>query len=252
MSAEPRQRVALITCDVLRDEFAALTATRPHVVHVELMQQGLHNTPQILQQTLRDTVRALEQKINCAAIVLGYGLCSRGIENVSTQRALLVVPRAHDCITLLLGSKERYARYVAEHPGCYWYSPGWNRCHTPPGPERYEKLREQYAQKYDPDDVDFLMENEQHWFKAYNRATYVDIGIGATPQDIAYTQRCAQWLGWDFDRQQGDPALLCELLDGPWHAERFLVLQPGQTATMTADESVIRAIGLPDQRTIPV
>jgi len=36
-----------------------------------------------------------------------------------------VVPRAHDCITLLLGSKERYAKLFGERPGTYWYSAGW-------------------------------------------------------------------------------------------------------------------------------
>ena len=50
---------------------------------------------------------------------------SRGVH---AQRCRIAITRAHDCITLLLGSKERYAEYVAQHPGTYWYSAGWNRC----------------------------------------------------------------------------------------------------------------------------
>ena len=37
----------------------------------------------------------------------------------------LVVPRAHDCITLFLGSKERYLDYFQTHPGVYFKTSGW-------------------------------------------------------------------------------------------------------------------------------
>jgi hypothetical protein len=37
----------------------------------------------------------------------------------------MVVPRAHDCIALLLGSREKYAVYFDAHPGTFYQSPGW-------------------------------------------------------------------------------------------------------------------------------
>jgi len=84
------------------------------------------------------------------------------------------------------------------------------------------------------------MESEQAWFKSYSQATYVDIGVGVTEKDIEYTKGCAEWLNWSFDHQHGDPLLIRELLTGPWDDERFLVLEPGETLKMTADENVIR------------
>jgi hypothetical protein len=33
-----------------------------------------------------------------------------------------VLPRAHDCVTVLLGSRERYTREHAAAPATYWYS----------------------------------------------------------------------------------------------------------------------------------
>lgn len=157
------------------------------------------------------------------------------------KRCKLVVPRAHDCITLLLGSKERYAAYVAEHPGTYWYSPGWNKHHVPPGPKRYETLHSAYVEKYGEDNADYLMNCEQNWFKTYNRATYVHLSIGATDADKAYTRFCADWLDWAYDEQAGDPALLRALILGEWDSERFLVLEPGQTLRMTSDERIIES-----------
>ena len=237
-------RVAVITCAVLDVEVETFKREAPNVVHVELLEQGLHNEPDKLRRELQAAVERVEARPEVDVIVLGYGLCSRGSEGVFTKRCRMVIARAHDCITLLLGSKERYAEYVAKHPGTYWYSPGWNK-HTPmPGKERYELLRREYVEKYGEDNADFLMESEQHWFKTYDTAAFVHLGAGDVEKELSYTKSCANWLGWKCDLQHGDPALLKALLTGPWDAERFLVLQPGQTFRMTADERVIEAIPL--------
>jgi hypothetical protein len=210
------------------------------------MEQGLHNDPAKLRQHVQMKIDELETRHpQLNAIALVYGLCSRGTEGLVTRRCKLVIARAHDCITHLLGDRQRYAEYVRQHPGTYWYSPGWNKHHIPPGQERYEKLLAKYVEKYGQDNAEFLMESEQHWFSTYNRAAYMHLTIGATEGDIGYTQRCADWLKWGFDIQQGDPALLIALVRGQWDDERFLVLEPGQTLRMTADDRVVEAVPAP-------
>jgi hypothetical protein len=230
---------AVITCAVLEAEIRHFARPMPHILHIEVLEQGLHNEPPKLRQRLQETIDRVETQTRAEAIVLGYGLCSRGIEGIATRRCRLAIARAHDCITHLLGDKDRYARYVAEHPGTYWYSVGWNRHHLPPGEQRYRTLYEQYLQKFGPDNAQYLMEAEQQWFNSYSRAAYVDLGVETTPQDVEYTQRCAAWLKWTYDYQRGDPALLIDLLAGNWDEARFVVLEPGQTVRMTADQRVI-------------
>lgn len=236
-------RVGLIYCAVLEDEIEHFAAACPSVVATEKLAQGLHNDPPRLRVEAQRAVDALEAAHELDAIALGYGLCSRGTEGVAAKRAKLVVPRAHDCITLLLGSKERYGEYAKQFPGTYWYSGGWNRHHIPPGPERAEKLRAQYVEKYGEEDADFLMESEQHWMQTYERATFVATDVSAAPKDIDYTADCAKWLGWNFDVQRGDLGLIRALVEGPWDDDRFLVLEPGQSLRMTFDERVIEAAG---------
>ncbi len=236
-------KVAVITCAVLELEMDFLASQCPNVVAVHKLEQGLHNDPPLLRKRLQQAVDEVEAAVvDAEVIVLGYGLCSRGSEEVSTRRCRLVIARAHDCITLLLGSREQYASYMAAHPGTYWYSPGWNKHHTPPGSERHRRLLEQYTAKFGLEDAEFLMESEQAWFTTYDRATYVDLSIGATDEDKQYTRDCADWLKWGYDEQRGDPSLMLELLRGPWHEDRFLVLEPGQQLRMTADERIIEAI----------
>ncbi len=230
---------AVITCAVLELEIEHIAANLPHLRHVECLEQGLHNDPPRLKRELQSAIGRIEQQLPVEAIVLGYGLCSRGTEGVRANRCRLVIPRAHDCITLLLGCKTRYAEYVKKHPGTYWYSPGWNKHHTPPGQGRYEKLYCQYCEKYGEDNARYLMETEQNWFSTYDRATFVDLGVGDIGSGIDFTRQCADWLGWNFDRQQGDPELLQSLLEGRWDEERFVVVPPGQSFRMTGDPRVI-------------
>ena len=235
--------IAVVYCAVLEDEIETFAKGNPNLVHLEKLPQGLHNEPNNLRIKLQAVVDRIEAEFpEVETIVAGYGLCSRGTEGVSTKRCRFVIPRAHDCITLLLGSKERYAEYVREHPGTYWYSPGWNRHHIPPGKERYDTLRAQYVEKFGEEDADYLMEEEQHWFSTYDRATFVDLRVLPSDQDQTFTQNCATWLGWNYDRQVGNPALIQALLSGDWNDDQFVILNPGQAFRMTIDERVIEVI----------
>jgi len=233
---------AIIACAVMETEVEQMIRDATHIVANRTLEQGLHDEPDRLRTELQAAVDQIERETDAQVIVLVYGLCSRGIEGVFTRRCRMIITRAHDCITLLLGSRQRYADYVEQYPGTYWYSPGWNRHHTPPGPDRYNKLRAKYVEQFGEDNADYLMETEQHWFSTYSRATYVHLTIGATDADRQYTRDCADWLNWSYDEQQGDPALLHDLLHGRWAEDDYLTLEPGQTFALTADERVIEAV----------
>ena len=150
-----------------------------------------------------------------------------------------MIPRAHDCITLFLGSKERYRDVVGEHPGTYFYSPGWIRGRRVPGPDREKWLRELYADKYDEEDMDDLIEADRESYAHTDRACYVDLTGDTQAED--YCRNCAKWLGWEFVRLPGDPALLRQLLTGPWPEDRFLTLRPGEHIELDPGPDIIRA-----------
>lgn len=241
---DSKPRTAVITCSVLEIEIEHFARGLPHIVGLAKLPQGLHNDPPKLRRDLQALIEEVESEYEPEAFVLGYGLCSRGTEGVSARNARIVIARAHDCITLLLGSKERYAAYVSKSPGTYWYSPGWNRHHLPPGEQRYLTLLRQYQDQYGEDNAQYLMEMEQHWFHTYDRATYVDLGVGDIESDVQHTRECAVWLKWDFDHQKGDPDLVKDLLEGNWDSERFLILEPGETLRLTADDRIMEAAPL--------
>ena len=45
------------------------------------------------------------------AIALGYGLCGNGLAGLEARSVPLVLPRAHDCITLLMGSRTEFEHF---------------------------------------------------------------------------------------------------------------------------------------------
>ncbi|MCU0316191.1 MAG: DUF1638 domain-containing protein [Fimbriimonadaceae bacterium] len=231
--------MSLIFCSVLEEEVKAVIQGLANSPSLYGMPQGLHNEPPRLRTELQKAVNQIESEFKPDAILLGYGLCSRGIEGVTTKTAKLVIPRAHDCITLLLGSRKRYSDYVNVYPATYFYSVGWNKHHIPPGPKRVEILRAEYTEKYGEDNADFLMESEQHWLNTYERATFIDTGVGPRESEAKRTQDSADFLGWKYDQQEGSLDLIRALISGDWNQEDFLVLEPGQTAKMTADDEII-------------
>ncbi|MHC4584011.1 MAG: DUF1638 domain-containing protein [Planctomycetota bacterium] len=222
-------RLQFITCKVLQREAYYCAARSKNVVDVVLMEQGLHNEPDRLRT---EVLKALENTCDVQgrpydASLLGYGLCSNGIVGLSAEIPI-VVPRGHDCITLLLGSKDKYQEYFDSHRGVYWYSPGWIESDEQPSKERYERLLKEYKEKYGDDNAQYLMEVEQSWMKEYSWATFIDWGLTDSSEYKNYTKRCAEYLHWNYDELKGSSALMQKLIDGDWRESEFLVVKPGQ------------------------
>jgi len=238
-------RLALLACRVLEQEIAVHGAGAAHIVETRFFEVGLHDRPDQLRSNLQAELVAMEARGDIEAVVLAYGLCGRGTVGLKPLRHKLVIPRAHDCITIFMGSKEVYAEHQRRCPSCYYYTPGWNRERRVPGPDRLEALRSELGKKFDPDDVEFLIESERQQWSQHDTATYLDLGTGDAETEADYARRCAQGLGWKFEHLRGDPALLRDLLWGNWDKERFQIIEPGMQLGHATDERIMRAEPLP-------
>jgi hypothetical protein len=225
-------RLQFIACKVLQKEAYLCAARSKNTVDVVLMEQGLHLYPDKLRcQVQKSLDRTSDiQGRGYDASLLGYGLCSNGITGLSAKIPI-VVPRGHDCITLLLGSKEKYKEYFDSHRGVYWYSPGWIETSTQPGKERYERTLREYKENYGQDNAEYLMNMEQNWMKEYSWATYIDWGFTNSQEEKEYTRRCAEYLGWKYDELKGDQGLMQRFVDGLWNENEFLIIRPGEKIT---------------------
>jgi hypothetical protein len=234
-------RLALLACRVFEQEIAVHGAGAAHIVETRFFEVGLHDRPDQLRSNLQAQLVALEARDDIEAVALAYGLCGLGTAGLKPLRHKLVIPRAHDCITIFMGSKEVYAEHQRRCPSCYYYTPGWNRERRVPGPDRLEALKSELGKKFDPDDVEFLIASEREQWSQHDTATYLDLGTGDAEKEADYARRCAQWLGWKFEYLRGDPALLRDLLWGNWDNERFQIIEPGMQLGHAPDERIMRA-----------
>ena len=241
MNPQFTPKIALLACSIFEREIALLTHGAEHIAETRFFEMGLHDRPDQLRATLQEALDAVDALPDIEAIVLAYGLCGRGTAGLRPLHHNLVIPRAHDCITVFMGGKEAYAEHQRRCPTCYYYTPGWNRGRRVPGPEKHAALKTELAKKFDADDVEFLLETEREQWALQDTATYLDLGTDDAESEAVYARRCAEWLGWKFERIRGDAALLRDLLWGNWDAVRFQIIEPGAQLGQSADENIMRA-----------
>lgn len=237
----------LIACDVFARLAYYCAALSPHIVDIEFLEKGLHNIPANLNHQLSERLMQIEPG-KYDAILLGYGLCGNSINGLRAINTPVVIPRAHDCITLFLGSPEKYASEVRANPGTYWYTADYI--------ERggaasdvialgssligdMEEAYQEYVDKYGKDNADYLMEVMGAWTQHYNRAVYIRTAEAAFPDLSDQVRETAQRRGWNYVEMAGSLLLIRDLVEGRWDPQRFLVIQPGQAVEASNDERII-------------
>ncbi|MEI6279712.1 MAG: DUF1638 domain-containing protein [Verrucomicrobiae bacterium] len=233
-------RMALIACRVFEDEIAIHGGNSPQIVETRFLEVGLHDHPDSLRKSLQVEIDSFEERSDLDAIVLAYALCGRGTAGLKAGRHRLVIPRGHDCMTVFLGSKEKFACQQAACPDSYYFTPGWMKANRTPGPGRLEALRAEYSEKFEPDDVEFLIGSEKANWAQHGRAVYLDLDTPGAEEKAAAAESTAAALGWKFERIPGDPSLLKDLLSGRWDTERFQIIEPGGILDHSPDEKIFR------------
>lgn len=244
-------RIKCLACEALARPTYLAAAYSPHIVDIEMVQRGLHNRPLHLRDHLQAQVDACVGA-GYDAVALVYGLCGQAISGLVARDVKLVIPKAHDCITLFLGSRALYTYQFENFPGTYWYSHDYIERDDGSGSSLsmgsgtdtdLEAAYEEYVTKYGKDNADYLMEAMGAWQSHYQRAVFIDMGIAdASPVEQRARQE-AERRGWSFERMAGDLVLIRRLLRGDWE-EDFLVLEPGQVVKMTYDEDILGSDGI--------
>ena len=173
-------RLALIGCMVMNREIGHLISESDNVVRAWWLRQGLHDTPDVLRSELQRTVDEIEREneklprhLRFEAVALAYGLCSNGVIGLRSRSIPLIIPRCDDCVSLFLGSAERYRKLFREMPGAYWYNNGWIEQAFTPSKENYARRRAEYVERYGEDNADFLMECEGGWMDKYQCCGFI-------------------------------------------------------------------------------
>ncbi len=241
-------RLKLLSCEIFFREFCACVARSPHVVDIEFLPKGLHDIgTEAMHKELQTALDRVDEKAY-DAILLGYGLCNNGFVGLTARLKPLVVPRAHDCITLFLGSAARYMDYFQNHPGVYFKTTGWVERGDGNGELTQLALGktlgltqsfEELVARYGEDNARYLQEQLGDLTKHYRQFTYIEMGMEPDSSYEQRTQEEAATRGWKFEKLAGDIGIIERLVSGLWDEKEFLVVPPGHRIVPTYDENII-------------
>ena len=224
----------LIACNVFQAELDSLIPDCPNALDVEYLELGEHARPNTLREKLQERIDRLS---GYDAVLLAYGLCGTATAGLTARNLPLVLPRSHDCCTILLGSRKRFEEIFRPMPstpfasigfvksGSYYFSDG----ELVPG-DSYAKL----AADYGEDNAKYIWEAMHPKLDGKLPPIYFIHTLPA-PEIVAQSRSNAKSEGREFRELTGDLRLLRMLIRGEWPAEEFLVVPPGASIRQAGD-----------------
>ena len=242
----------ILACKIFQRELAQVLLTCPHALDITFMRQDLHMNPNQLREALQREIDLIESGEDLhtnqrgfdqtEAILLGYGLCSNALAGIKSSRLPLVIPRAHDCVTHFMGSKERYATYFHDVKGSFFYTQGWLDLELDIGQADLERKRSEYMERFDGDEdtVEYLLDVDREMLKNYRYITYITWPGLPSEGGMAKAQDIASETGLELLPYEGSNRLMMDFVNGNWNEEDFLILQPGETLQPSYDERIMK------------
>ncbi|MBM4423772.1 MAG: DUF1638 domain-containing protein [Chloroflexi bacterium] len=188
------------------------------------MEYGFHRTPQLMTPALQEE---LDKVAEPSVFIIGYGLCGNGLAGLKARQHTLIVPRADDCISLLLGSYERYIQEFSEEPGTYYLTKGWLESGSHPLKEYRELL-----EKYDQETADWILDEQ---YRNYKRIVFV---ASSEEERESYRHKakeaadfCVERWGFRYEERVGTNEFVDKLMtvarEFTESNDDFLVIPPG-------------------------
>ena len=210
-----KQKVKLICCKTMMEEIETM---KPDGLPVEYMEYALHRTPDKLREELQ---RRIDEEKEADTLVFVYGLCSRGLDGLKSGDKTLVIPRVHDCISLLLGSRDKYSEEFEDNPGTYFLSKGWIDQEADPYQE-YQRYREQYGEE----NAQYIIDES---YKNYKRVAFIETDLPDLEKYEQYSREVADFLGAGYEKMIGEKSFFEKIVSCDWD-KSFVVVPPGSVS----------------------
>lgn len=210
------ETVLILACATILDELQLAIDQTGSPFPVVLVESGLHLYPDKLKSRLQEE---LDRIVNVDRVLLAFGYCGNCVVGIKPPPFTLTLPRAADCISLLLGSSQRRAE-IQKEAQTYFLTRGW-----------LEHERNIYRE-YEGAVTRFGKERADRLFKIilahYKQLAVIDTEAYPLDSILGKTKAIAETFGLCHVVIPGDLSFLRTLLTGPWD-EGFINVSPGET-----------------------
>lgn len=247
--ASSPKRLRCVACEAIRREMECVAADSLNTVELAFLPMSLHEAPGAELRARLQEFADQATPDSCDAVLIGYGLCNRGLTGLRADAVPLVVPRAYDCFTLLLGGLKPYRAYFDTHPGVYFRTQGWmENDPAAQGSIRAQARRQRslfrdfdtLARRYGEDNARHIFDTLGNPPGRHTGETFIETGCEPDGRFEEAARDEAAANGRTFEKIAADLSLLRRLVDGPWSDREFLVVSSGQAVAASFDDRVIR------------
>lgn len=239
-------RLKAIMCQVFTRETQLAVSRSQHQVDVEILPLGMHELGEGMRPRLQARIDAADGQ-GYDAIILGFTLCGRGTEGLKAGKTPVVMPRAHDCIDILMGGHSKSMAYFETHPGVYYRSPGWvefleSAALQPASMKNVFADRrplEELIAKYGEEHGRYLYEQFGAGAEQEHTLTYISTGVPGEEKFRSEARQEAESENREFEECKGSPEVLERLVSGAWAPQEFLIIPPGSSVRAVLGASII-------------
>lgn len=243
-------QLKLICCEVFYREVCMALLESEHTVFPVFIPKMSHTYPDHMRELLQNEIDNTDFSA-FDNIILGFGLCGNATAGLKARKLPLVIPRAHDCCTLFLGSKDIFEKHFGHRPSCRWTSGGYMG-----GDEDYlrnsgihhllglDLTWQQLVEKYGEENAEYIRETLTPKDNSDEQIVYIQTPPYERFDFQQRVQEDALKSGRRFELLQGDMRLIQMLIRGIWPQDEFLIVPPGCTIEGVYDQhTVIRVSG---------
>lgn len=184
---------------------------------VRWIDAGLHRSTEALRGRLQEELNRIGDAAD--RVLLAFGFCGNAVQNLTSPGFELILPRADDCITLLLdpGTHEK-------EMGTFYLTQGWL--------ENEISLWNEYRQtvkRYGRPKADRVY---RIMLSGYRKLGLIDTRAYPLAELLDQSREIAGVFGLNQQVVPGTVGYLRQLLTGPWDYERFIVIAPGESVSL--------------------
>ncbi len=243
-------KIKLIACEVLTREIGLCAANSPHTLSIEFTLKNAHDDANKLRQILQEKIDSSDSDAY-DAVLLGIGLCGNSTAGLKAGKTKIIIPRAHDCCTIFLGSRHKFKEVFENRQSTPFTSVGYMERGTSlmhdtgefAAQSGLQQSLDDYIEIYGEESGKYLWDSLHQSTEDQNKdIIYIEI---PELEHLGFAEKAKKWADENdknFIKETGSISIIKKLLSGDWNEEEFLTVNPGEKIDPVYDwDKIIQA-----------